>query len=128
MSAAGGQIASIALEHARLARSIQDVRDAAARGEAWPALATALDRALEELAGHFASEEALMALREYPQLEHHAAQHGAIVERLQKLRRECTQDRHTELFPVLLDLMQSTIAQHEASADAALQHYIASLG
>ncbi len=127
MPGAGEQIAEVALEHARLALRIRDVRDGLARGLAWPALAAELDDAIKMLRDHFVSEEALMASRGYPEQQHHAAQHQGILERLMTLRRECDA-RETELLPVLLDSLQSMVDQHEATSDAAFERYIASLG
>src|SRR5689334_3692227 len=79
----------VANQHRHLAAQIRRLRRAHESGQPWEDLARLLDALIEDVKGHFTSEEEAMEQGGYPRLADHQHQHRLFVRRLHALREEC---------------------------------------
>ena len=103
-------------QHRHLATLVERLRRAHEGGKSWEDLARMLDVLMEDVKGHFASEEAAMERGSYPRLAEHQQAHRLFVRRIHALRLECDR-RQTELMSVLTELLESWFKHHEATLD-----------
>ena len=106
----------VAEQHGQIALLIRRLGSAHHAHEPWPALARRLDELRAIIRVHFATEEHLMRLSEYPKLEQHMAEHESFRQRLELLRGQC-EDGKSELMEVLTDLLETWFRHHEATSD-----------
>ncbi len=106
-----------------IALLIRRLRAAHNAKEPWVDLATRLDELRAIIRVHFATEEHLMRMNEYPKLEQHIEEHESFRQRLEILRKQC-EDGKSELLEVLTDLLETWFRHHEATADRDAAQYI----
>jgi hemerythrin len=75
-----------------------------------------LDRLVDYTRIHFAVEESLMRIFEYPDYENHKAEHEELVEEVLGLRREIVED-HRKISFKLLHFLKMWLTQHIMSSD-----------
>ncbi|MBK8174276.1 MAG: hemerythrin family protein [Rhodospirillales bacterium] len=85
------------------------------------------DRLVEYTKVHFASEQMLMRLYQYPRFDEHVVDHERTIERLEDLRQALARADETQARAVAADLKEWIIA-HICSADLMLGQYLVRLG
>src|SRR5271166_5081057 len=82
------QIGSIDAQHQTLFRLAEELNSAMAAGRGKSALSPVLDRLVKYTMVHFADEERLMHLHDYPELAAHKAQHEALTRQVKQFQAE----------------------------------------
>ncbi len=83
-----------------------------------------LDRLVDYTRIHFAVEESLMRIFEYPDYENHKAEHEELVEEVLSMRREVVEDERKVSFK-LLHFLKMWLTQHIMDSDKEYsQHFL----
>ena len=110
------QIASIDGQHQNLFRIAGELYTAMSAGQGKTALAHVLDRLVQYTAVHFAHEERLMRLHDYPDLAAHRAEHQALTKQVLTFQADFQAGRATmsvQLLRFLRDWLENHIAQSD---------------
>lgn len=81
-----------------------------------------LDELISRTETHFRREEEIMELEEYPQAEHHAMIHQALMEEVQAFRREIAAGM--ELGPEITEFIKRWLISHIIESDKHLGGYL----
>jgi len=114
------------LQHKRLIGLINDLDELIQKGGHFDELGPVLDGVIDYTTTHFASEEAFMESKDYPDIEEHKESHRALLKQANSLRENAKQgDRET--MNRLLIFLQTWLVGHivgidKQYGDHALQH------
>jgi hemerythrin-like metal-binding protein len=106
----------VAAQHGHLSAAVRELNYLQATGAPWDDLADTLDRLIDDVKLHFEHEELELERAAYPKLDAHRHLHASFIRRLTALRQECDR-KETELMGVLVELLESWLSAHEATAD-----------
>jgi hemerythrin len=103
-------------QHKTLVECVTAIEEAVGQGERWLAVHLALGRLARFAEVHFAVEESLMRIHDYPELHGHMQDHGRLTDRLQVLQ-ECA--LKTDVSYDMVVFLKDWIAGHVPSHDKA---------
>lgn len=86
-----------------------------------------LDRLVDYTRIHFAVEESLMRIFEYPDYENHKAEHEELVDEVMSMRREVVEEGHKISFK-LLHFLKMWLTQHIMDSDKEYSEHFLSRG
>lgn len=109
-------IGSIDAQHQSLFRLAADLHAAMAAGQGKAASAKVLDRLVQYTATHFAHEERLMRLHDFPGLPVHKAQHESLTKQVRQFQTDFHAGRAT-ITVQLLKFLQSWLESHIKESD-----------
>jgi hemerythrin-like metal-binding protein len=110
------QIGSIDAQHQTLFRLAEELNTAMAAGRGKSALFRILDRLVQYTMVHFANEERLMRLHDYPGLAAHQAQHEALTKQVQQFQAEFNAGT-TAITVELMYFLRDWLTGHIAGTD-----------
>jgi hemerythrin len=110
-------------QHRRLFQLAGELHTAIAAGEGRLALDGILDNLVEYTAVHFAHEEYLMSLCQYPNLAAHKAEHDALTRQVLEFRDSFRQGRTTILFQLLV-FLRNWLERHILQSDHQYAPYL----
>jgi len=110
------QIGSIDGQHQNLFRIAGELYAAMSAGQGKAALARILDRLVQYTAVHFAHEERLMRLHDYPGLAAHQAEHEALTKQVLTFQADFQAGRAT-MTVQLLHFLRDWLEKHIAGSD-----------
>lgn len=109
-------IPSIDAQHQALFGMAAELHNAMASGRGKAAAGKILDRLVQYTVSHFAHEERLMRLHDYPALTAHKAQHDALTKQVQQFQSEVKLGRATVTVQ-LLQFLKSWLVHHIEGSD-----------
>lgn len=110
-------IPEIDREHQKLVTCVSKIEEAVAKGAGWSTLHFALETLVSCTTDHFAIEESIMRIQQYPQLDDHIVGH---VEFLQRLERLENQSLAGPLTKESIEFLQPWLEEHFVVDD---KHY-----
>jgi hemerythrin len=110
------EIGSIDGQHQNLFRVARELYAAMSTGRGKNAMATILDRLVQYTAVHFAHEERLMRLHDYPDLDAHRAEHEALTRRVLEFQADFQAGRVAMTVQVL-QFLREWLEKHIAGSD-----------
>lgn len=116
-------IGSIDEQHKQLFSIAGELFTAMSAGQGQPALRKILDRLLQYTASHFAHEERLMRLNDYPDLAKHKTEHEALARKVQGFRDEFQTGRATITVKLLI-FLKEWLTGHIQASDKAYAPYL----
>lgn len=117
------QIASIDGQHQNLFRIAGELYAAMSAGRGKAAMAEILDRLVQYTAVHFAQEERLMRLHDYPHLAAHRAEHEALTKKVLAFQADFDAGRAAMTVQVL-QFLREWLAKHIAASDQKYAPYL----
>ena len=105
-------IGSVDAQHQKLFAIARELHAAMSTGQGNAALGRILDRLVQYTAVHFAHEERLMRLHDYPDFAAHKAEHDALVRQVMTFQQDFNSGRVTitvQLLQFLKDWLQNHI-------------------
>jgi hemerythrin len=117
------QISSIDGQHQNLFRVAEELYVAMSAGKGKAALARILDRLVQYTAVHFAHEERLMRLHDYPQLAAHRAEHEALTRQVLAFQADFQAGRAAMTVQVL-QFVRGWLQKHIAGSDQKYAPYL----
>jgi|SRR5581483_7423989 len=109
-------INSIDAQHQTLFQIAGKLHEAMVAGKGRAVLGPILDRLVQYTAGHFAHEERLMRLCDYPQLAEHKAQHDALTKQVLDFQAKFQAGQAT-ITVQLLHFLKNWLEQHIMGTD-----------
>ncbi len=109
-------IGSVDAQHRTLFGIAHELHTAMAAGQAKGSLAKILERLVQYTTMHFAHEERLMRLHQYPQLEQHQAEHAALTQQVVKFRADFLGGRAV-ITVQLLTFLKGWLEKHIKGSD-----------
>lgn len=109
-------IPSIDAQHQTLFGMAAELLTAMSNGRGKAVTGKILDRLVQYTATHFAHEERLMRLHDYPDLPAHKAQHDALTQKVLHFQSEVRSGRATVTIQ-LLQFLKSWLVQHIEGSD-----------
>ena len=116
-------IGSIDAQHQDLFAIARELQDAIANSQSKAKMSKTLDRLIRCTTAHFADEERLMRLVDYPGLESHKGEHEALTLRVLEWRRDVAAGRNRVSVQVL-QFLRTWMQQHIQHSDAAYAPYL----
>lgn len=116
-------IGSIDAQHQTLFAIADELSNAMSAGKGQAVLRKILDRLLQYTASHFAHEERLMRLHNYPDLAKHKAEHEALTKRVQTFSDELKTGRATITIQVMI-FLKDWLTKHIQQSDQAYAPYL----
>ncbi len=116
-------IGSVDAQHRSLFGLAGELYAAMASGQAKAALARILDRLVQYTTMHFAHEERLMRLHQYPDLEAHLAEHAALTKRVLTFQ-EDYQRGNLMMTVQLFTFLKNWLEHHIQGADRKYAPYL----
>jgi hemerythrin len=116
-------IDSIDAQHRRLFQLAGELHIATAAGEGQAVLAGILDSLIQYTALHFAHEEYMMRVHQYPNFAVHKAEHEALTRRVLQFSEEFNQG-HTAITFGLLTFLRSWLEKHILQSDHQYAPYV----
>jgi hemerythrin-like metal-binding protein len=110
------QIGSIDAQHQTLFRLAEDLHTAMSAGQGKSVLSRTLDRLVQYTMVHFAHEERLMRLHNYPDLAAHQAQHAELTQKVQQFQAEFNAGE-TAMTVELMIFLKDWLTGHIAGSD-----------
>ena len=117
------QIASIDGQHQNLFRIGAELYAAMSAGQGKAALSRILDRLVQYTAVHFAHEERLMRLSDFPGLAAHQAQHQALTKQVMAFQSDFEAGR-ASMSVQLLHFLRDWLEKHIAGSDQQYAPYL----
>jgi len=111
-------IGSIDAQHQNLFAMARELHAAMAAGQGKAQLARTLDRLVQYTSSHFAHEERLMRLADYPDIAAHTAEHKALTQKVLDFQKELAAGRAT-ISVQLLQFLRSWLDHHIQHSDQA---------
>jgi hemerythrin len=111
-------IGSIDAQHQSLFAIGRELYTAMSEGQGKAVLGRILDRLIQYTAVHFAHEERLLKLNDYPEFAAHKAQHDALVKQVVTFQEEFRAGRATMAVPVL-QFLKDWLEKHIQKTDMA---------
>lgn len=112
-------VLSIDAQHQNLFAIARELYVAMSAGQGKSALARVLDRLIDYTRAHFAHEERLMRLADYPDLPRHKAEHDALTQRVLKFQAELASGRASMTVQVL-QFLKDWLEKHIKVSDGAM--------
>ncbi|MGD9583275.1 MAG: bacteriohemerythrin [Lysobacterales bacterium] len=103
-------------QHKVLVGLLNDLNDAIREHHGNDACIGVLDRLVEYTRIHFAVEESLMRIFDFPDYENHKTEHQGLVDEVLSLRHEIVEDHHKISFK-LLHFLKMWLTQHILGSD-----------
>lgn len=116
-------IGSIDAQHQGLFAIARELHTAMSAGQGKAALGKILDRLVRYTTAHFAHEERLMRLADYPGLESHVGEHQALTSKVMELQTDYKAGR-TTISIQLLQFLRTWLQQHIQHSDLAYAPYV----
>ena len=116
-------IASVDGQHRNLFALAGELHAAMAAGQGKASLARVLDRLVQYTAVHFAHEERLMRLHDYPELAAHKAEHEALTRQVLKFQEDFNAGR-AAMTVQLLQFLKEWLQHHIKESDLKLAPYL----
>jgi hemerythrin len=110
------QIGSIDAQHQTLFHLADELYKAMSEGRGKSAVTRTLDRLVQYTMVHFANEERLMRLHDYPELAAHKAQHDELTRKVREFQAEFASGK-TAITVQLLNFLKDWLTNHIAGAD-----------
>jgi len=110
------QIGSIDAQHQTLFRLAEELHTAMSAGRGKSALSRILDRLVQYTTVHFAHEERLMRLHDYPDFAAHKAQHEELTQKVQQFQAEFNAGK-TTITVQLMIFLKDWLTGHIAGSD-----------
>ena len=117
------QIGSIDAQHRNLFAIAHELAEAMTAGQGKSALAKILDRLVQYTAVHFAHEERLMRLSDYPDLAAHKAEHEALTKQVLQFQADFVGGKVT-LTVQLLHFLKDWLQKHIKGTDTRYVPYL----
>jgi hemerythrin len=117
-------VAALDAEHRKLFGMAEELHAAMMAGQARPALAGLLEALLVYTGQHFADEERLMRLRDYPLRAAHKAEHDKLTRRAHAFREEFRAGRMA-ISVDLLSFLKDWLTKHIQGSDRQYAPYLA---
>lgn len=111
-------VSSIDAQHQRLFAIGRELYNAMSAGHGKSAVSLVLDRLIEYTTVHFAHEERLMRLHQYPKFKEHKAQHEALTQQVLAFQADYRAGR-VAMTVQLLNFLKEWLEKHIKGADAA---------
>jgi hemerythrin len=118
-------IGSIDAQHQTLFGLAAELHNAMSAGQGKAASSKVLDRLIQYTATHFAHEERLMRLHDFPGLEPHKAQHEALTKRVRQFQADFQSGRVTITIQ-LLQFLKNWLESHIKESDQEYAPYLKS--
>ena len=109
--------------HKHLFQLVDGLQSAMAAGKGKSAMDATLQELITYTQSHFAAEERLMELSQYPDLPRHKAEHEALTEKVVEFKREYDAGRATITLQ-LLQFLRDWLQTHIMKSDRAYAPYI----
>jgi hemerythrin len=116
-------VGSVDAQHQNLFSMGQELHAAMVAGQGKAALARILDRLVQYTTVHFAHEERLMRLYDYPEFEAHRAQHAALTKQVLKFQEDFHAGR-VAMSVQLLQFLRGWLQTHIQGSDQKLAPYL----
>ena len=116
-------VGSVDGQHQNLFAMCRELHAAMAAGQGKAALSRILDRLVRYTVVHFAHEERLMRLYDYPDFAEHKAQHEALTEKVLQFQQEFEAGR-AAITVQLLQFLRTWLTQHIQGSDQKLAPYL----
>lgn len=110
-------------QHKELVKMINELYESTKEGKSGKAVASTLNKLLQYVDVHFATEEQSMRDRHYPGLEDHIQVHDDLRRKVFDLKKEQLQGRDIATFE-LLNFLADWLKNHIANTDTAFGQYI----
>jgi hemerythrin len=117
------QIASIDGQHQNLFRTAAELYAAMSAGQGKAAMSRILDRLVQYTSVHFAHEERLMRLHDYPEFAAHKAEHDALTKQVLTFQADFQAGRAT-MTVQLLHFLRDWLEKHIAASDQKYAPYL----
>jgi hemerythrin len=109
-------IGSIDAQHQTLFQIANRLHEAMIAGQGKAVLGPILERLVQYTAGHFAHEERLMRLHDYPDLAAHKAQHDALTRQVREFQSKFQSGQAT-MTVQLLHFLKNWLTEHIKGSD-----------
>jgi hemerythrin len=116
-------IPSVDAQHQNLFATARELHHAMSSGQGKAAMGKILDRLVQYTKAHFAHEERLMRLADYPGLESHKGEHEALTRKVLDLQREFEAGK-TSISVQMLQFLRTWLQQHIQHSDLAYAPYL----
>jgi hemerythrin-like metal-binding protein len=116
-------IHSVDAQHQNLFAIARELHNAMSSGQGKAAMGKILDRLVQYTAAHFAHEERLMRLSDYPGLETHQSEHAALTRKVLELQKEFEAGK-TSISVQVLQFLRTWLQQHIQHSDVAYAPYL----
>jgi hemerythrin len=116
-------VTSIDAQHQNLFALARELHDAMSAGQGKAAVGKVLDRLIQYTTVHFAHEERLMRLYDYPDAAAHKEQHEALTRRVVKFQEDYHVGRAT-MTVQLLHFLKDWLIHHIQGTDSKLAPYL----
>ena len=116
-------IQSVDAQHQNLFAMARELHVAMTAGQGKAALAKILERLVQYTAAHFAHEERLMRLADYPGLASHTAEHQALTKKVLEFQADFQAGR-TSITVQLLQFLRTWLQHHIQHSDLAYAPYL----
>jgi hemerythrin len=116
-------IGSVDAQHQNLFAIARELHGAMTSGQGKAAMGRILDRLIQYTAAHFAHEERLMRLADYPGLETHRSEHEALTRKVMELQREFAAGK-SSISVQVLQFLRTWLQQHIQHSDLAYAPYL----
>jgi hemerythrin-like metal-binding protein len=116
-------VASIDAQHQNLFAIAREMHTAMLAGRGQSGLGKILDRLVQYTQAHFAHEERLMRLADYPGLNSHVAEHEALTRKVVDLLSEFRSGR-TKITIQVLQFLRTWLQSHIQHSDLAYAPYL----
>jgi hemerythrin len=119
-------INSIDAQHQNLFAMGRELHTAMSNGQGKASLAKILDRLVQYTNAHFAHEERLMRLADYPDLAAHVAEHGALTRKVLQFQKDFDAGR-VAMSIQLLQFLKEWLSHHIKESDRKYAPHVKSL-
>ena len=116
-------VGSVDAQHQNLFAMCRELHAAMVAGQGKAALARILDRLVQYTTVHFAHEERLMRLYDYPEFAAHHAEHEALTRQVLKFQEDFSAGRAT-ITVQLLQFLRGWLQNHIQASDLKLAPYL----
>ena len=116
-------IGSVDAQHQNLFAIARELHGAMTSGQGKAAMGRILDRLIQYTAAHFAHEERLMRLADYPGLETHRSEHEALTRKVMELQREFAAGK-SSISVQVLQFLRTWLQQHIQHSDLDYAPYL----
>ena len=116
-------IGSVDAQHQNLFSIASELHSAMSAGQGKASLGRILDRLVQYTSVHFAHEERLMRLHDYPDFAAHKAEHDALVRQVLKFQEDFTSGRAT-ITVQLLQFLRDWLLKHVQGSDLRYAPYL----
>jgi hemerythrin-like metal-binding protein len=116
-------IASVDAQHQNLFAIAGELHHAMSTGQGKAAMGKVLDRLIQYTSAHFAHEERLMRLADYPGLKSHREEHEALTGKVLELQREFAAGK-TSISVQVLQFLRTWLQQHIQHSDQEYAPYL----